>query len=585
MSDDRDAIRSRIDIVDLVSQRVQLKRAGRHFKGLCPFHEDRNPSFTVSPETGYYKCWSCGESGDIFTWVMKTQNVEFGEALKQLAEQAGVTLSRQAEEKGPSRSQRIAIMEEALRFFRAELEKSKVAREYLENRALPNETIDEWELGYAPSSDSELAGHLKRKGFLLSEAAPLFLIEDDGTGGYYDKFRGRLMFPIRDERGDLVAFGGRIIGDGQPKYINSGDTPLFRKSKVLYGLLRAKEGLAKTKTAVLVEGYLDVIACHRAGIVTALASLGTSLAEDHAKLLKRWCEEVVVLYDADAAGEKAAARACEILQAADLKVRVALMPPGEDPDTLLRKAGSAAVVSAASAGLTPLEFRLMRIEQSLDPNSDEFWKEAITAMAEASSWPQIERQAARMATRYLGGSREGKVAGLMEQVRTEKRTRQKQRKVAAQAVVSLPNTLQTITQAEAIVLRAFLSEELRSQAIDGLKSGPFSSPWGRQIAEAIVVAFPTAPVGPPVDWLIQVGNEAIRVFLAELLLAVPSRELISMRQSISSQELQDALLQLELDRSQQQVAEIREKAADEGDIQRAFETMKSVWEKTKARWT
>ncbi len=339
MNDDRDEIRRRIDLVDLVSQRVRLKRSGKNYTGLCPFHDDKSPSFYVNPALGRYTCFSCGEKGDVFTWTMKTQGLEFREALQLLADQAGVKLTSYS---GPTqdKSERegwLATMQSALIFYRNELGKSSTAKTYCDNRDIPQSVIDEWELGYAPSVREGLVSQLKRDGHQLVEAERLFLVQGDQQNGYTDKFFGRLMFPIRDDRGDLVGFGGRVLGDGTPKYINSSDTPLYRKSRVLYGFHKARDRMMKERHAVLVEGYLDVIACHRAGVKEAVASLGTSLAEDHAKLLKRFCDKVTILYDADKAGEKAAMRAVEILGEVGLQCRIALMPQGEDPDTLLRQ--------------------------------------------------------------------------------------------------------------------------------------------------------------------------------------------------------------------------------------------------------
>ena len=403
MSDERDEIRSRIDIVELVGGRVALRRQGKSFKGLCPFHDDKTPSFTVDPATGRYRCWSCGEAGDCFTWVMKTQHLEFPEALKELAIKAGVELKA----RGPSapagqREAQRAAMAEALVFFRESLARNEVARAYVQGRGIDEASVATWEIGYAPDSFESLTQRLRQKGHDLNECKSLFLVDERERGGVYDKFRGRLMFPIRDERGELVAFGGRLLGDGQPKYINSSDTPLYRKSRVLYGFDHAKDAIAKSRRAVLVEGYLDVIACHRAEEKTAIASLGTALSEEHAKLLKRWAEEVTVLYDADAAGQKAAERAVELLRAEGIRVRVALMPEGEDPDTLLKRAGPSAVRKAVEGGLSPLDFAVGQLETRLKPEDEAFWESLVALLAAAPSSLEIERHLDRFSGLYPG---------------------------------------------------------------------------------------------------------------------------------------------------------------------------------------
>jgi len=334
---------------------------------------------------------------------MKTGHLEFPEALKELADKAGIALQSRgpAVPKGQRDAQR-AAMTEALAFFRESLGRSATAKEYLERREIDATTVETWELGYAPDTFESLVHRLRQKGHPMEECKALFLVDERERGGYYDKFRGRLMFPIRDERGELVAFGGRLLGDGQPKYINSSDTPLYRKSKVLYGFDRAKERVAKDRRAILVEGYLDVIACHRSDETTAVASLGTALSEEHAKLLKRWAEDVTILYDADAAGQKAAERAVGLLRAEGVRVKVALMPDGEDPDTLLKKAGPAAVRRAVEGGLSPLDFAVGQLEGRRSPQDEPFWEELIALLADAPEGLDVERHLDRFSGMYPG---------------------------------------------------------------------------------------------------------------------------------------------------------------------------------------
>jgi DNA primase len=400
VADERDLVRSRIDLVDLIGQRVKLKKSGRNWTGLCPFHEDRNPSFSVSPDIGRYKCWSCGASGDVFTYVMETQGLEFRDALELLAKQAGVELTRG---KGQDRTKRQAMfdaMSTAQAFFRSELRASSRALEYCRNRGLTEDVLDDWEVGFAPDVGEALIAELKRKGYRLADCAELFLVDGDDQRGYHDRFRGRLMFPIRDDQGNLVAFGGRVIGDGTPKYINSSDTPLFSKGRTLYGMHRAKEAVRKERRAVLVEGYLDVIACHRSGVATAVATLGTAMGEHHVKRLALWCDEVTVLYDSDDAGQKAAERATEMLTQGGLRVRVALMPRGQDPDTLLREHGPEAVKRAVTQGVEPIDFLLKQIEARHSVESEEFWEQATGALANLTNQLEIERHLMPLAAKY-----------------------------------------------------------------------------------------------------------------------------------------------------------------------------------------
>lgn len=531
MADEREEIKSRIDLADLISREgVRLKKTGKNYTGLCPFHNEKRPSFTVNSETGYYKCYSCGESGDVFTWVMKRQNLDFVEALRILAQEAGVTLKRNSDEPRTDRELHQTIMDAALDFFREQLQKSTAALEYCARRDLDQATLDAWQIGYAPDVGEALAFHLKKKDFPLAEAKTLFLIDQNSSGNYYDKFRGRLIFPIRDEKGTLVAFGGRLLGDGHPKYINSGDTPLYRKSRVLYGMNRARDTLNKERRAVLCEGYLDVIACHRAGVTSALASLGTSLAEDHAKLLKKWCDEVVVLYDSDPAGQKAAARAVEILRPEGMRVRVALMPQGDDPDTLLKRDGPEAVRRAIEGGLSPVDYRLQSIERDFQPAQDEFWSHAFEALADAETEPELLRHIDRLRGVYPG-TRDVEQAG--KAIRIEVSRIRKARKAAVAkphhgeegervAPVRRPQIKGTLTGPEFLLFRALLSENARFRTFGYMfskKPDFFQSGVGQEISQAVSRSFPDrAPVGPAATWLDRIEPESARYSLAELLM-------------------------------------------------------------------
>lgn len=523
MTDERDEIRVRVDIVDLISRRVALKRSGKGYTGLCPFHEDRNPSFFVDPRTGRYKCWSCGESGDVFTWVMKTEHVEFVDALRSLADAAGIKLTRSASRTPPSvRDNLRRAMAEALAFFAEELPKSEQAIAYCHGRGIDDGVIKDWELGYAPDRGEALAVRLKRAGVSLAEGKSLFLVDEDPSGGFYDRFRSRLMFPIRDERGDLVAFGGRLLGDGTPKYINSSDTPLYRKSRVLYGMDRARDAMSKSRQAVLVEGYLDVIACHRSGVDTAVASLGTALSEDHAKLLKRWVAEVVILYDSDEAGQKAADRAITILEEEGLQVRVALMPTGEDPDTLLRASGPEAVRQSVTRGVTPTAFRLAALEKRLHPDQEQFWQEAFVILASARHEIEVEGHLPRLASMYPGlrdvSAAVNQLRRGIARVRGDRPRKTSARAPAAREFVPLKEEL---TSAEMVVFAALHEPDFRRYAWMTIVRQPevFATGRGAALAAAIAEAFPDAPPDDSASiWIHHVEPEECRQLLGDVLL-------------------------------------------------------------------
>ncbi|MFZ4507442.1 MAG: DNA primase [Fimbriimonas sp.] len=541
MADEREEIRRRVDIVSLVGQRVALVKRGKTWKGLCPFHTDKNPSFDVNAELGRYRCWSCGEAGDVFTWVMKTQNVEFAEALQLLAKIAGIELKGANPHQRSERQHQRSAMEDALTFFREQFLKSDPARAYCTGRGIRKEVIDQWEMGYAPDLGEALVVHLRKKGYALPECKSLFLVDENARGGYYDKFRGRLIFPIRDERGELVAFGGRLLDQGHPKYINSSDTPLYRKSRVLYGMHVARERMSKVRTAVLVEGYLDVIACHSAGVNTAVASLGTALSEEHAKLLKRWVDEVVILYDADAAGQKAAERAIDILKAEGLRTRVALMPAGEDPDTLLRSQGPDAVQAAVNAAVSPLEYHLQSLRRRLSPKDEAFWSEAVAFLAEAPTTMELERYLVPLAAEYpeiqdpLQAQR-----ALRKWVTQVQRTLRRSVTTPKQAAAEYVVASTSLAAPEIVLFRALLDEDLCPLVWRMLgQEDLFVTGFGASLAHAVYAAFPTqAPQGEAKAWLHQVEPESVRKVLGDLVYDIRAERILARQEETSMNEMQ-----------------------------------------------
>lgn len=520
----KDEIRRRVDIVELVGQRVSLKKKGRNWVGLCPFHDDRSPSFNVTPDFGY-KCWSCGAKGDCFTWVMETQRVDFLEAMRILAQSAGIEIPEfKAGDKGENEQMELA-MAEALGFYREELRGDKFASDYVVERGLDRATVDFWELGYGPSAGEVLATRLKKKGFVLSLCQKLFLIDQDQSGGYYDRFRGRLMFPIRDERGKLVAFGGRIIGQGQPKYINSSDTPIYSKSRVLYGMHKAKESIAKLGEAVLVEGYLDVIACHRAGVTNAVASLGTALADEHVKLLKRWCQRVVVLYDADEAGKKAADRAAILLTEGGLKVKIALAPPGGDPDTLLKEKGAPAVMQIVEQGLTPMEFRMTLLNDRLGPEDDAFWVDVVDVLATAETPLELQKYLIPIAAKYPGIRDRQAASKALERMVAEARKKRKSasRKNEEVSQVNIVSTdrveeelrISDLIGAEKVIFMSLFTPGLREKAWQFASHEPLmKSVIGRRLATSLNRMKKLPKSGS--DWVYQVDDLGAQSALIEL---------------------------------------------------------------------
>lgn len=517
MNDERDEIRRRVDIVSLVSRELVLKRTGKNFVGLCPFHPDKNPSMTVNPDTGRYKCWSCGAGGDIFNWVMARQNVDFPEAMRILAKDAGIELKGQDPDAARQRKVREGVMEAALQFYRQAYDRSQTAQTYVSSRELTPAVISQWEIGFAPDQSEALATQLKRDGYSLAEAKQLFLVDSDASGGFYDKFRGRLMFPIRDERGTLVAFGGRIIGAGQPKYINSSDTAIYRKSRVLYGMNQAKQTIQDSRVALLTEGYLDVIACHAAGVTNAVASLGTALSEDQADLLKRWCDHVVILYDSDEAGQKAAERALGVLATAGLKSSVAILADGEDPDSIRRTQGSAGIRQAVEEAIPPIDFLLRRLEQKHSVQSDAFWEAVPGVLALTKSELELDRYLVRLAPQYPGVSDPMAAVKALRAMALRHR-RKSSGDSPSSYIMPVGGLKHTLSSSELAIFAAFLSEDLRRQAyLFSRATILFSSTDAVRLSTAIGSAFPDGPPeGPLVQWIHRIEPEELQDLLGSL---------------------------------------------------------------------
>jgi DNA primase len=343
-------VKQQADVVRVIGEYVRLKKSGQNFTGLCPFHQEKTPSFAVHPVKQIYHCFGCGAGGDVFKFVMELEKCTFPEAIRTVAEKCGIAIPRPRERSPEERrenQQRSALVEihrEGAAFFARQLHESpegKVAFAYLEDRGLNREAMVKFGLGYAPSSGDALLRFLKQKyPEQMLEASGL--LSRDASGRFFDRFRRRIMFPISNEAGKVIAFGGRAMGDDMPKYLNSPETPIYSKSTVLYHLDRAKEALRQNDFGVLVEGYMDAIAVARAGIMNVIASCGTSLAEPQIKLLGRFTRRVVVNYDPDTAGHAATERSLILLLEKEFDVRVLALPGGADPDKFLKEQGAEA---------------------------------------------------------------------------------------------------------------------------------------------------------------------------------------------------------------------------------------------------
>ncbi|MSO91923.1 MAG: DNA primase [Rhodospirillales bacterium] len=370
-----DELRARVGLADVIGRRVRLVRKGREHSGLCPFHKEKTPSFTVNEEKGFYHCFGCGTHGSAIDFVMAVDGLGFREAVERLAEQAGIEIPADtpaARERDEKRKTLYQVMEAAAAYFERclRMPESRGAMEYLRGRGLDDATIKHFRLGFAPDSRSGLKGALLREGFPegLLAAGGLIIQPDDAARASYDRFRGRIMFPITDRGGRVIAFGGRILSstpkENEPKYLNSPETPLFHKGRVLYGLAQAMRRVRDAGSVIVAEGYMDVIALSRAGFEHAVAPLGTALTEEHLVELWRLAREPVLCFDGDAAGQRAAARAAERalpLLKPGFGLRFAEIPAGEDPDTLIAKRGGRAIEDVLAQAF-PVSEALWRIE-------------------------------------------------------------------------------------------------------------------------------------------------------------------------------------------------------------------------------
>ena len=405
-------VRMKNDIVDVISGYVKIQKKGSSYFGLCPFHNEKSPSFSVSPSRQMYYCFGCGAGGNVFTFVMEYENYSFPEAIKMLAEKAGVGLpeaeyTEEVRKKEGKRSRLLEINKEAAKYFFYQLrsDRGKVGYDYLRKRQLSDETIKKFGLGYANVTSDDLVKFLKSKGYedkLIQEAG---LASFDEKYGMHDKFWNRVMFPIQDINHRVIGFGGRVMGDAKPKYLNSPETMVFDKSRNLYGLNYART--SRKNNIILCEGYMDVIAMHQAGFTQAVASLGTAFTEGQASLLKRYTEEVILAYDSDGAGVTAALRAIGILKEAGLTGKVLNMEPYKDPDEFIKNKGTEAFEERIKAAENSFFFEIRMLQRDYDLNDPEsktkFYREIAKKLCTFSEEVERDNYIQAVADKYAIG--------------------------------------------------------------------------------------------------------------------------------------------------------------------------------------
>ena len=382
-----DEVREKNDIVDVISPYVRLTRRGSNYVGLCPFHSEKTPSFSVNCSKQIFHCFGCGVGGNSISFVMKYENLTFTEAVKQLADKAGIKLpdvpdNPDAIKRSDLRTRLFEIYKEAAKFYYFQLrgDYGKFPMEYLKNRKLTDKTINDFGLGYSVKSANALYTYLKSKGYSDELMIKAELVTFREGRGIFDMFWNRVIFPIMDQNNKVIAFGGRVMGEGEPKYLNSRETDIFNKRRNLYGLNFAKH--SRKNFMLLCEGYMDVIALHQAGFTNSVASLGTALTEEQARLIGRYVKEVIITYDSDGAGVKAAIRAIPILKSAGIKTRILKLAPYKDPDELIKNAGSEEFENRIKNAENSFDFELSNIEKNFDLSGPEGKTEFLNKVAE-----------------------------------------------------------------------------------------------------------------------------------------------------------------------------------------------------------
>jgi DNA primase len=397
----KEEIRQRINIVDVVSEYVALKHGGKSFKGLCPFHAEKTPSFTVSEEFQSWHCFGCSEHGDVFSFLMKIENLTFAEALERLAKRAGVELERFEGQQVSRKDQLAKVNTLAAAYYTALLKRSSAALDYLRERGLADQTIEQFHLGFAAPAWDGLLRYLTERRVDLNVAAEAGLIIKNDRGGFYDRFRQRIVFPILDIQERIIGFGGRALGEEQPKYLNSPETPLFSKTRSLYGLNLARKSISDGEFAIVVEGYMDVIAVHQAGFSNCVATLGTALTLEHIGVLSRYTKKVVLSYDADSAGMNAALKGAAMFDEAECDVRIVRLPRGDDPDSLLRKGQVSEFAAAISGALPIVDYKLRILREKYDLSDPagraSMLKEAVHLLADLRTGVERDKFIVRLA--------------------------------------------------------------------------------------------------------------------------------------------------------------------------------------------
>lgn len=494
-------LKSRNDIESVLSSYISLKRRGSNLVGLCPFHNEKTPSFTVYAEKGNYHCFGCGAGGDVITFIRQIENLDYVEAVKFLADRCGMQMPQDGVDDSFAKlkTKILEINREAARFFYSCLISAEgaVALNYLKGRGLSYKYIKRFGLGYAPNSWDKLINHLHSKGFKDFEIQKADLCGVSKSGKTYDRFRNRVMFPIIDLRGNVIAFSGRAMPgeDKTAKYMNTGETPVFHKSQVMYGLNFAKNHCQER--LVLVEGNLDVISLHQAGIENAVAALGTAFTEEHISLISRYTDEVVVLFDADSAGQKATDRAIKLLQKSGLKSRVLRLPDCKDPDEYIKKYNASRLIGLIDGAVSDIEYKLYMAAENINLEGDEgrleYLKKAAGVLAELDDDIAIDLYLGRLSSKY-GVSKsalELQVQKLKKSRKTSKARTELKEIVAPKVTLNevnpeKRNNKKSAKAEESIISILMLHSDMYEKIVSEICADDFITEWNKKLYSAVI---------------------------------------------------------------------------------------------------
>ncbi|MFW5979100.1 MAG: DNA primase [Halanaerobium sp.] len=476
-----DDLKENVDIVDLVSDYIELKKSGNRYKGLCPFHSEKTPSFFVNPDNNFYHCFGCGAGGDSINFVMEIENLTFVESVKMLAERSGMELpdlSNQQRQLYKEREKLFSLNKLAARFYNyllTETEIGKDALDYLKERGFDQSAIEEFKLGYAADEWQLLLNFLQKKGFSIDLIKKAGLISEGKNNSHYDKFRNRVIFPIFNNRGEVIAFGGRILeieDNYGPKYLNSPETPIFSKKKNLYGLHLAKESIRENNSCIIMEGYTDVIQAHQNGFENSIASLGTAFTEEQAKLINRFAENAYIAYDADTAGNKATLRGLDILSSTGINVKVIQLDEGSDPDQLLKNKGKEVFANFIEEAVNLIDFKINMIIRNKDLNEPGIRKKVLRSIVDLLSQVSdnlereiyIERAAAKTDFKADVLAQEVEKEFKQNKSRNYQRNREKQNK-QAEKTFDLYSQLSYYQKVEEEIMAHFISNPSLREAL------------------------------------------------------------------------------------------------------------------------